>query len=234
MKNLCIIPARSGSKGLKDKNIRLLNGIPLIAYTIMSAKKTGIFDEIMVSTDSSKYANIAVEYGASVPFFRSPKTSLDNSSSWDVVKEVLENYNNMGKTFENVVLLQPTSPLRDESDIASAFELFVTNNANYVVSVCETDHSPLWCNTLPTNLSMNGFISKDVMNMPRQKLPTFYRLNGAIYIIKKDYLEKNEPKDFFSESSFAYIMDKEKSIDIDDLYDFVFAETILKFKEEKE
>ena len=98
MKYLAIIPARSGSKGLKDKNIKLLNGKPLIAYTIEAALTTKIFEEVMVSTDSSYYAELSRQYGASVPFLRKEELAKDNTSSWDVVKQVLEDYKN-GNSF---------------------------------------------------------------------------------------------------------------------------------------
>ena len=117
MNNLAIIPARSGSKGLKDKNIKLLNNQPLISYTIDAANKTGIFSHVMVSTDSKVYADIAQKYGAEVPFLRSKDNSCDVASSWDVVKEVLREYAKLGITFDTVALLQPTSPLRSDKDI---------------------------------------------------------------------------------------------------------------------
>ena len=111
LKSIAIIPARSGSKGLPDKNIRPLNGIPLIAYTIKAALDSGMFDTVMVSTDSEKYAEIARKYGAEVPFLRSAATSGDKSSSWDAVKEVLAQYESqLGKTYDVVALLQVTSP----------------------------------------------------------------------------------------------------------------------------
>ena len=100
MKNLAIIPARSGSKGLKDKNIKLLNGNPLMAYSIEAALESGKFDEVMVSTDSAKYADIAKEFGAMVPFLRGERTSGDTASSWDTVKEVLSCYEELGKKFD--------------------------------------------------------------------------------------------------------------------------------------
>lgn len=106
MENIAIIPARSGSKGLPDKNIIDFCGHPLIYYTIKAAQESGCFDEIMVSTDSSKYAKIAKMYGANVPFLRSEKMSSDNARSWDTVREVLLNYKQMGKMFEYVALLQ--------------------------------------------------------------------------------------------------------------------------------
>ena len=117
MKNIAIIPARSGSKGVRDKNIRNLCGKPLMAYTIEAALESGEFDEVMVSTDSEHYAEIARKYGASVPFLRSAKTASDSASSWDMVDEVLNCYAMLGKSFDTFCLLQPTSPLRDKKDI---------------------------------------------------------------------------------------------------------------------
>ena len=115
MKNIAIIPARSGSKGVIDKNIRDLHGKPLMAYTIEAALGSGVFDEVMVSTDSEKYAQIAREWGAAVPFLRSERTSTDSASSWDMVDEVLGEYEKRGRIFDTFCLLQPTSPLRRKS-----------------------------------------------------------------------------------------------------------------------
>lgn len=146
MSSLAIIPARSGSKGLPDKNIRILNGKPLLAYTIEAARDSGIFDEIMVSTDSLGYAKIAEEYGASVPFIRSEENAGDYANSWGGVSEVLEEYGKIGKNFNDFCLLQPTSLLRVGEDIRNAYDCFHSKNAVAVVSVCECEHSPLWCN----------------------------------------------------------------------------------------
>ena len=181
MNNLAIIPARSGSKGLKDKNIKLLNGKPLIAYSIEAAKKSEIYSHILVSTDSERYGEIAIQYGAEVPFYRSEENASDVASSWDVVKEVLKKYQEMGIVFDTFTLLQPTSPLRKYEDIKKAYELFKEKDAIAVVSVCEMEHSPLWSNTLPENNSLSGFLRAD-SNKQRQKLETFYRINGAIYM----------------------------------------------------
>ena len=149
MKNLAIIPARSGSKGLPDKNIKNLCGKPLIAHTIAAANDSGCFDEVMVSTDSEKYAGIARQWGASVPFLRSEATSTDQASSWDMVEEVLCNYEKAGRYFDTFCLLQPTSPLRTSEDIRGAYRLFEDKASFAVVSVCEAEHSPLWCGHLP-------------------------------------------------------------------------------------
>lgn len=226
MRNLAIIPARSGSKGLKDKNIKLLNGKPLLAYTIEAARESGLFDEIMVSTDSQEYANIAKQWGANIPFLRSNELSNDIASSWDVVKEVIERYTNLGTEFDTVALLQPTSPLRTSNDIIEGYNVMKVKEANFVVGVCEMDHSPLWANTLLDDLSMENFIRPEVVKMPRQSIPTYYRINGALYIVKVDYLMK--VRNIYSQKSFAIIMDKLSSVDIDEELDFLLSEIILK------
>ena len=223
MKIIAIIPARSGSKGLKDKNIKIIAGKPLLAYTIIAAKEAGLFDEVMVSTDSEIYADIARKWGASVPFLRSEKNSSDKASSWDMIKEVLENYNKIGQKYDAFCLLQPTSPLRTSEDIKNAFTIF-QNVLTAVISVCEVEHSPLWCNHLPKNKSLAGFIQKE-NNKQRQAYSKFYRINGAIYFVNTKEFYKD---DFlYREGSFAYIMPQSRSIDIDTDIDFKLAELYL-------
>lgn len=220
MKNIAIIPARSGSKGLKDKNIKELNGKPLLAYSIDAAISSGLFEEVMVSTDSELYANVAKENGASVPFLRSEEQSSDNAGSWGVVEEVLKKYEILGKKFDTVCLLQPTSPLRRTEDILAAYELLNDKIADAVTSVCEVDHSPLWTMTLDETRSLCEF-RKNLVNAPRQKLGQYYRLNGAIYIKRICYGEKITLLD---EKEYAVIMDRRNSVDIDTIEDFELAE----------
>lgn len=230
MKSIAVIPARSGSKGLKDKNIKLLNGKPLIWYSIQAAIMSKCFDEIMVSTDSEKYAEIARECGASVPFLRSERMSTDKASSWGTVQEVLDNYKSMGKTFDTVMLLQPTSPLRSSEDIKNAFSIYKEKDADSVVGVCEMDHSPLWSNVLPESGCLDGFIRPEVKESSgRQGLPTYYRINGAIYLTK---ITDKLGADLYSNSGYAYIMPQDKSIDIDTELDFRMAEFLLKMQEQ--
>ncbi|WP_455815880.1 acylneuraminate cytidylyltransferase family protein [Clostridium butyricum] len=123
-KIIAIIPARSGSKGLKDKNIKEINGKPLIAYTIESAIKSNVFKDVLVSTDSKKYLEIAVKYGAYVPFLRNEKLAKDTSSTNDVIEDVLTQLKKIGKEYDAFMLLQPTSPLRSIEDIKNALKLF--------------------------------------------------------------------------------------------------------------
>lgn len=225
MRNLAVILARSGSKGLKDKNIKELNGKPLMVYTIEAAVDSEKYDTVHVSTDSERYAQIARDFGADVPFLRSADLAGDRASSWDALRSVVKEYENRGKTFDTVTLLQPTSPLRNADDIRGAFELFEEKQADSVVSVCEVDHSPLLCNVLDDSLSMDGFLDMSKVGR-RQELSTYYRINGAIYIQKTKFLM--EGASVYGEKSYAYIMDKRKSIDIDDEYDFMIAESLMK------
>lgn len=225
MRHLAVIPARSGSKGLKDKNIKGLAGKPMMAYTIEAAKESGIYDCIHVSTDSEEYRRIAEEYGADVPFLRSPELSGDTAGSWDVVKWTLEQYRRRGQEFDLVTLLQPTSPLRTGEDICRAQKLLEEHRADAVVAVCEMDHSPLWSNVLPEDGCMKGFLDR-VANQGRQKLPVYYRINGAIYMVRTSVVFR-EPMELYGERTFAYPMPKERSVDIDDALDFVVAEAIL-------
>ena len=225
LKHIAIIPARSGSKGLKDKNIKLLADKPMVAYTIEAAKQSGIFDCVHVSTDSDEYARIAREYGADVPFLRSDELSSDTAGSWDVVRWTMAQYAKLGQVFDCVTLLQPTSPLRTDEDIQNAYRLLQEKQADAVVGVCEMDHSPLWSNTLPEDGNMNGFLDR-AANAGRQKLPVYYRINGAVYMMKAALLTQAENA-LYGEGTYAYIMPKQRSIDIDDEFDFAIAETII-------
>lgn len=223
-KFLAIIPARSGSKGLKDKNIKKLNGKPLIAYAIESAKKSGVFEDIVVSTDSEVYAQIAIKYGAQVKSLRPKELSTDMSKSSDVILYEIDKAQRNGKKYDYFVLLQPTSPLRDEIDIKKSVDLLIEKDANAVVSVCECEHSELLSCKLDKSNRLDGLLDK-INNSRRQDMDLYYRLNGAIYISNIEYFKMY--KNFYKEKCIAYIMDKYKSIDIDDIYQFKFAEMII-------
>lgn len=226
MKNLAIIPARSGSKGIKDKNIRELFKKPLMAYSIEAAIQSGLFDEIMVSTDSEEYAVIARKYGAAVPFMRSEGTASDSASSDAVIEEVLREYEKIHKEFDSFCLLQPTSPLRTADDIVRAYELFEEKKPLAVVSVCEPEHTPLWCGQLPDSGEFVDFINSDSLKR-RQDSEKYYRLNGAVYIVDCARYLSGE-RDYYKNGSYAYIMQRENSVDIDTEIDFIIAEALMK------
>lgn len=226
MKNLAIIPARSGSKGLKDKNILDLNGHPLMYYSIKAALDSCCFDIVMVSTDSKKYAEIAEKCGAEVPFLRSEELSSDTAGSWDMVREVLKKYKHIGNVFDYVALLQPTSPLRDSEDIKNAFDMLSKTNVTNVVSVTEVDHPVQWCFELPEDASMEELAKSPHSTMRRQELKPYYRENGAIYIVDAKKIMDSEYH-FYADNCYAYVMPREKSVDIDTEIDYIVAGTMM-------
>ncbi len=226
MKRIAIIPARSGSKGLKDKNIRKLHGKPLLAYSIEAASCSGMFDKIFVSTDSPQYAEIATSLGADASFLRSKKNSSDTAGSWDAVREVIDKLRDCGERYDEIMLLQATSPLRTAEDIKKAVEVMHEKNAKAVVSMTECDHSPIWCGTLPPDGRMDDFAKNEYKGLPRQSLPTYYRYNGAIYLVTDEELYNTSH--MFEHDCYAYVMPPERSIDIDTALDFLIAETIMR------
>lgn len=221
---LGIIPARSGSKGLLDKNIMELQGKPMMAYTIEAALETKVIDDVIVSTESARYAEIAKKYGAFVPFLRPESLAQDDSSTMDLLIYTINCLAELGMIYDYFIILQPTSPLRRAEDIVNSIELCFEKDADAVVSVCKAEHSPLWCNTLKEDLCLANFLSENT-NKRRQDLGQYYRLNGAIYLSKVDTFLKR--RTFYTERSYAYIMDKAFSVDIDDIMDFKFAEILI-------
>ena len=223
-KFLAIIPARGGSKRLPRKNILELCGKPLIAWSIEAGQKSKYIDKVVVSSDDGEILDIAKKFEADV--LRRPNNlATDTSTTFDVIKHILDNI----EGFDYIVLLQPTSPLRDENHIDMAIKLLQDKNADAVISVSETDHNPLWSNTLDDSLSMKNFLKDEVLNKRSQDLKKYYRLNGGIYICETNKLLAQ--KSFFlKENIYAYKMDKQSSIDVDDEADFKIAETFMMTK----
>ena len=224
---LAIIPARGGSKRLPRKNILDLSGKPLIAWTIEAALNSKYIDRIVVSTDDQEIANISRKYGAEVPFLRPKSLATDDASSIDTVINVLGEVEIINQHYEYIVLLQPTSPLRTEIDIDKAIELLEKKSADSVISVCEVDHPPQWNNTLPDDGNMQLFFREDNANNRSQDFDIYYRLNGAIYIVKIERLLKEESL-FLKTNTFAYCMDAYSSVDIDKEEDLMVAKCFVK------
>ena len=223
MKNrfLAIIPARGGSKRLPRKNILDLCGKPLISWSIEAALKSKYISKVVVSSDDEEILNISSNFGADI-IKRPYELANDTATTFDAIKHTI---NNLEK-YDYIVLLQPTSPLRNENQIDEAIELLEEKQADAIVSVCEMDHSPLWSNTLPEDGNMRGFLREEILNKRSQDLEKYYRLNGAVYICKTDKLLEN--KSFFlKDNIFAYIMDRKSSIDIDEEIDFLFAQRVI-------
>lgn len=223
---IAIIPARGGSKGVPNKNIRNLAGKPLIAYTIEAALKSEVFERVIVSTDSREIADVSRKYGAEVPFMRPDNIAGDSVSSDDVILHALDFFKDQKIDYFEVCKLQPTSPLRNETHICEAYELMHTQKKDFLVSICECDHSPLWCGTLGEDQCLDNFIPDEVKRACRQQLPQYYRLNGAIYMANTKAFQNN--KSFLGKNSIGYIMQKENSVDIDSEIDFEFAELLLR------
>ena len=168
-KFLAIIPARGGSKRLPRKNVLDLCGKPLIAYTIEAALKSKYIDKVIVSSDDEEILNISSNFGADI-IKRPIDLANDTATTFDTIKHTIDNF----EKCDYIVLLQPTSPLRNEKHIDEAIELLKEKNADAVVSVCEMEHSPLWSNTLPKDGNMNNFLRYEVLNQRSQDLDKFY------------------------------------------------------------
>jgi len=219
---LAIIPARGGSKGLPEKNIKELYGKPLIAWSIEVAKACSVIDKIVVSTDDENIADVTKTYGAEMPFMRPAELASDTASTIGVLFHAVDWFEkNENYQPAHILLLQPTSPLRTVVDIEGVIQTLKEKNARAVVSVCKTDHHPWWSNILPEDGNMKDFIRPEILNKRRQYLPVFYRLNGAIYLAETDYLR--ECSGFLGQDTFAYEMPRERSIDIDTDMDFRLA-----------
>ncbi|MBW9153590.1 cytidylyltransferase domain-containing protein [Clostridium estertheticum] len=224
-KFLAIIPARGGSKSIPNKNIMSICGKPLIAYTIDAGKKSKYIDEIIVSTDSDVIKVIAEQYGAKVPFLRPEELSNDTSKSIDVVIHAINFYKKNDVSYDYVILLQPTSPLRTFEHLDNAIEKIIESNSTSLVSVCEADENPVLMRRIE-NEKLKEVISFEGKNLRRQDLPTFYKFNGALYINSNDMLINK--RKFVDENTVPYVMDKESSIDIDTMLDARLVELIIK------
>ncbi len=228
-----IIPARKGSKGLTGKNVKVLGNKPLISYSIEFAKLVCTEDDtICVTTDDEEVIKIANELGVSTPFLRPDDLSSDSANTYQVINHAIEFYKSLGKTFDIIVLLQPTSPFRLMTDFVEMEKLYFSRNPDMVVSVNISKESPYF--TLfeeDTNGFLNKFIDYKSSNYKqRQDCPPVYTYNGSIYMINcKSFLEKGN---FDFEHKLKYVMPDSRSIDIDTQADWVLAEFYLKVNNE--
>lgn len=225
---LAIIPARGGSKGIKDKNILPFAGKPLIAWTIEAALNSKHVDRVIVSTDSLNIAGVSREWGAEVPFQRPAELASDTASGNAVVLHALQWLTkHEGYDSEYFILLQPTSPLRTSQHIDQAIcEFAAQSQADSMHSVAEVDKTPYYMKTINTNGYLENFMGDASGYDNRQQMPKFYQLNGAMYLMRtKDFLQC---KTLFTKRTNAYLMDRISSIDIDDEMDFALAEIFMK------
>ena len=227
MNSLVIIPARGGSKGIPHKNIKPLNGKPLIYYTIDVARQIVAEENICVSTDDDAIIKCVEDYGLKVPFVRPQELSTDTAGTYEVLLHALDYYEKQGKKFDNIILLQNTSPFRTAVDVKESLKLY-SSEIDMVVSVKESSANPYY-NCFEED--ENGFlkISKgDGSYNRRQDVPKAYVYNGAIYIINPESLKKM-PLGKFSKR-VKYVMDEIHSVDLDNMIDWKFAEFLIKEK----
>lgn len=223
-KTITLIPARGGSKGILKKNIKKLLEKPLICWTIEAAKASSCVDRIVVSTEDKDIAKVAVESGAEVPFLRPNELATDNAKSVDMALHALNNL----PSYDWLLLLQPTSPLRTCDDIDNVFKFCFDKKASSVVSVCEVEQHPNKMYTLNDSYKLSSLLSNHSEQERRQDLPRVFTTNGAIYLVNIAWFKKR--KKYIDHDTIGYEMPLERSIDIDTLNDWYIAENILKDK----
>ncbi|KKQ57703.1 MAG: Acylneuraminate cytidylyltransferase [Parcubacteria group bacterium GW2011_GWA2_38_13] len=224
-KILAIIPARGGSKRLPRKNIRPLAGKPLLAYSIEAARSSQYIDRIIVSTEDMEIANIAKKFGADVPALRPMELAEDATKSDDVLKYTAEYMESKENYIPDIiVLIQPTSPLVSAEDIDKTVETLIAGNSHSSLTVCEITERPEWMYRLNGNVA-SPYIQGEVPYR-HQDMQKLYRTNGAVYCVKREILLKKGIL-VDKESLRVYIMPKERSVDIDDINDFNYAETLI-------
>jgi CMP-N-acetylneuraminic acid synthetase len=226
-KVIAIIPAREGSKGVKNKNIKILKDKPLILYTIEEAKKSKLIDKLVVSTDSIEIAELSKNSGAEVPFIRPKDLSTDSSLTYDVVKHCLDFYKEKGEHFDIILLLQPTTPFRTVSTIDKSITILKNDSIHTsVVSVVDVEgNHPLRMKKIKDNLLVN-YVDQGFENMnPRKELPKVFIRSGSIYSILTKYFYQE--KSLVSKRCAPLILDKIETINIDTLLDFKLCELIL-------
>lgn len=219
---LIVIPARGGSKRLPKKNVLPLAGKPLICWTIEAALESGLNAKIIVTSDDEEILTIARQYKKDgvVAHKRPDELATDTATTIGVIKDVCSFSESIYFKPTTIVLLQPTSPLRTAVDIRAAVDLYYQkHNQNTVVSVCEVDHPTAWTGSLNDDDALAGI---DFTGKRSQEYDKEYRLNGSIYVVDYEYVMTGET--LFTDSVYAYVMPKEKSVDIDDRFDYRLAE----------
>lgn len=220
---IAIVPARCGSKGLPGKNIKNLCGKPMIAYTIEEALKSKYITEVIISTDCKEIEKIALEYGAKSPFLRSKHLASDNAKAIDNYIYTIDKLNTeFNYDIKNFVVLQPTSPLRRVEDINGAIELFKEKNADSVISYTEEYHPIEWHKYIREDGKFENIFEEKLVN--RQDIRKTYFPNGAIYVFNYELIKQEK---YYSDNSYAYIIPRSRSVDVDNIEDFKYVEFLL-------
>lgn len=228
-KILWLITARSGSKGIPNKNIKELCNMPLLAFKIKTALSISSADDVWFSTDSDKYASLARKYGASVPFLRPRHLALDNASSNDVVLHAMEVAEDMGKEYNYIGLLEPTSPFVYFDDILNAFHQLASHeSADAIVSVMETRPNTFFIQEESEFLDLISKRMNNVKSLGRQFFKQEVTPSGGFYISK--WSSFMESKTFYTDKTLQYLLPDESTLEIDELIDFEWAEFLIEHK----
>lgn len=224
---IAIIPARGGSKGLPGKNIRPILGKPLIGWSIEQALASRYIDEVVVSTDCPEIIEISRKFGANVPFKRPAKLAGDNSTTIDVLIHCLDWFEENNKSFDILVLLEPTSPIREVSDIDNSLTILISKELGSVVSVSKTEgQNPAFCFKKNDDSKMSPLLESQPTNLRRQDIEPVYFLDGTIYSSFTSSLRNQ--KSFYHDCTFGFEVPKWKSLEIDDIIDFSMVESVMR------
>ncbi len=227
MSVLAVIPARAGSRGVSRKNLRRVGGEPLIVWTWNAAQQVTAIDRLIVSTDDPEIVGLARAAGVEAPFVRPTHLSNDTASAFSVAEHALVWLEEMdGYEPDTVLWLQPTSPLRTAHDIQAALALHGCNPASAVVSVCETEHHPMWTFLMSAEGFLQPLFNEARTVMQRQELPQAYRVNGALYVVPRTTLVAQ--KTLEPEPTLGYLMPHDRSIDVDSEWDLYLADLLLR------
>lgn len=227
MSVLALLTARGGSKGVPGKNIRLLAGKPLIAWSIEAARASRYVDRTIVTTDSDAIAAAAIAAGAEAPFRRPAELAGDLSRQEDAILHAMEWIEGHDRAYDILLVLTPTAPLRDAAEIDGAIEHLVRHpKARAIFSVRECDHSPLFTGLLPADGSLASFVPEELKFKNRQELPVYYRLSGSVALAYWDHFKAEGT--FMTSATYAYVTDSRKGLDIDTMADFLLAEIYMR------
>ncbi len=226
---VAVVPARKGSKRLPGKNMLPVGGRPMIYWSIRAALESRCVERVVVSSDDEAVLELATSLGA-VALRRPERLATDESTTADVVCHALESLDRLPS---HVCLLQPTSPLRGAEHVDEAWAVMVRKGAKSVISVSLVDHPPQWSNRLPEDGSLCDFLPAHLQGVRSQDLPPYYRLNGAIYLAESaSFLAQ---KSFFLKPScYAYVMEAEASVDVDNRIDWLLADLLMQEKRKKD
>jgi len=231
-KILGLIPARGGSKGVPNKNIRLLNNKPLIAHTIETATKSELLTDVVVSTDDHKISDVSKCFGANVPFLRPEHIATDEAKTIDVCLHAINYFQKNGMNFEILVLLQPTSPLRSVHDIDGTINLLLNHKKNSCITLSSVGSCHPNYIYRRKSLEVDIFsplITHQVIGERRQEFEDYYYRNGAVYAVRTDFLLKNNL--IMDKESLGFIMPEIRSVNIDTEFDFIMAEKLIEMNE---